>query len=438
MSSFLPNIIVSQTLKEFKSTSIRNPEELKKKVEKGRDRLYGFQHPDGGWGWWKTDDTDSFMTAYVIDGLSLAQQAGYEIDRERLVRGREKLRTMVESGDGGDLDMRSFMVYALAESGGVEPKHVEKLFAERKNLQPYGRALLALTLSLLKDQRAWEVATEIERSATLDQLTAHWDQTEGTALSLKALTHIKPESPLLPLAARWLVASDRKNGAYWDSTKDTAFAIFGLIDYVKINRELTPSYDVEVYLNGETVLVEHVADARTLNIIRKGAAVGETNHIRVVKRGKGALYLSMSVDYYTNDENVAARGSADLSVTREYLRPRPGDIKSGDLLIVKLHVTGKKGRHLMLEDPIPCGAEQTDGDNSWSVGYSAREFRDRRTVFFVDHFDGDEVFQYALRVQIPGEFVVAPARAELMYEPGINANSGSARLSFLDRGDSKH
>jgi uncharacterized protein YfaS (alpha-2-macroglobulin family) len=461
MSSFLPNIIVSQTLKEFKSTSLRNPEELKKKVEKGRDRLYGFQHPDGGWGWWKTDDTDSFMTAYVIDGLSLAQQAGYEIDRERLVRGREKLRTMVESGDGGDLDMRSFMVYALAESGGVEPKHVEKLFAEHKNLQPYGRALLALTLSLLRDQRAAEIATEIERSATVDQMTAHWeservfphdygevDQTEGTALSLKALTRIKPDSPLLPLAARWLVASDRKNGAYWDSTKDTAFAIFGLIDYVKISRELTPSYDVEVYLNGETVLVEHVTDAgavRTLTINRKGAAVGDTNDIRIVKRGKGALYLSSSIDYYTNDENVGARGSANLSVTREYLRlraeprgygliwstsPLTGDIKSGDLLIVKLHVTGKKGRHLMLEDPIPCGAEQTDGDNSWSFGYSAREFRDRRTVFFVDHFDGDEVFQYALRVQIPGKFVVAPARAELMYEPGINANSGSARFAF--------
>ena len=97
MSSFLPNIIVSQTLKEFKSASIRNNEELKKKVEQGRNRLYTLQHNDGGWGWWTNDKTDPFMTAYVVDGLTLAKQAGYEIDDERLARGRESLQRLLDS-----------------------------------------------------------------------------------------------------------------------------------------------------------------------------------------------------------------------------------------------------------------------------------------------------------------------------------------------------
>ena len=35
---------------------------------------------------------------------------------------------------------------------------------------------------------------------------------------------------------------------------------YGLIDYVKVSRELTPSYDLEVYVNGETVVAEHVGD----------------------------------------------------------------------------------------------------------------------------------------------------------------------------------
>ena len=94
---------------------------------------------------------------------------------------------------------------------------------ERDKLQPYGRALLALTLSLVKmDQRA--LGSRERRSNAphaVDRMTAYWqtkrgerldflnqDQTEGTALSLKALTRIKPDSSLLPLAARWLV-SDR-------------------------------------------------------------------------------------------------------------------------------------------------------------------------------------------------------------------------------------
>ncbi|HKR13424.1 MAG TPA: MG2 domain-containing protein [Pyrinomonadaceae bacterium] len=477
MSSFLPNIVVSHTLKEFKSASIRTSNDLKKKVERGRNRLYSFQHEDGGWGWWKDDASDPFMTAYVVDGLTLAKQAGYEIDDDRIVRGRDKLVAMLQAGkDDKDqqitAETRAFMVYALAETGGVDGTYVDKLYGERNSLQPYGRALLALTLSLQKDKRAWEIANDIERSVRKDERVAYWhtqrearldfteeDQTEGTALSLKALARIKPDSPLLPLVARWLV-SDRTNSYFWNSTKDTAFAIYGLIDYVKVSRELAPAYDLEVYVNGENVLTERVTDAnvaRSFVIDRKGGAVGPSNHIRIVKRGKGSLYLSSAVEYYTGEEQVAARGSADLNLTREYHRlsvvedgyklkwtmsPLTGEIHSGDLIVVKLRLTGKKASHLMLEDPIPAGAEQLPAvgnmnldytDNDWSDWYSSREFRDRRTVFFLDSFDGDVTFQYAMRVQVPGDFVVAPARAELMYRPEINTNTSSLRFSFKDR-----
>jgi hypothetical protein len=413
------------------------------------------------------------MTAYVIDGLTLAKQAGFEIDDGRIAHGREKLQQMLDAGETRDADTEGFMVYALAESGGADSKHVERLFAECKSLQPYGRALLALTLSLLKmDKRAADVALEIERSASVDSMTGHWeskrtpildfdeyDQIESTALSLKALSRIKPDSQLLPFAARWLAAS-RQNGAYWKSTKDTAFAIFGLIDYVKVSSELSPAYDLEVYLNNEAVIVEHVSGnsaTQTFVFNRTGGSILETNQIRVVKRGKGTLYMSSSIDYFTDDENTAAQASPDLVVTREYSRlkvvpdgynlkwtttPLTGEIQSGDLIVVKLRVTGKAARHLMLEDPIPSGVEQIDavgnlnlsyGDTGWTDWYSSREFRDRRTVFFLDRFDGDVTFKYAMRVQIPGDFVVAPARAELMYRPEVHATTASQRFSFVER-----
>jgi uncharacterized protein YfaS (alpha-2-macroglobulin family) len=233
-----------------------------------------------------------------------------------------------------------------------------------------------------------------------------------------------------------------------------------LIDYIKASKELTPSYDLEVYVNGENVLTEKVNDARatqTFIIDRKGGTVGATNQVRVVKRGKGSLYLSSLIEYYGSAEEVAARGSGDLSVTREYYRlkledagsklnwtatPLTGEINSGDLIVVKLQVNGRKARHLMIEDPIPAGAEQIEsvGDmdfnynnSGWSDWYSSREFRDRRTVFFVDYFPGAMYLQYVMRVQVPGDFFVAPTRAELMYQPETNANAASRKFSFLDR-----
>ncbi len=478
MSSFLPNVVVTQALNEVKTSSIRKSNDLEKKVRRGLDRLYAFQHDDGGWGWWKNDQSDPFMTAYVIDGLTLAKQAGYQIDDSRVHRGREKLETMLEAGktEAGttiDADTRAFMIYALGETGGVNGTHVDRLFSERGNLQPYGRALLALTLNQRKEKRAHDVAAEIERSASDDGVTVHWqsrrkemldfveqNDTEATALSLKALARINPESRLLPLTARWLV-SHRPNSYYWNSTKDTAFAIFGLIDYLKVSRELSPNYDLEVYLNGETVLAEHVSSSttsQTFLVNRSANEISDANRIRVVKRGPGMLYFSTSLDYHTGDEDVAARGSSELNLTREYLRlrvvedgyklkwalePLTGEIRSGDLLVVRLRINGAKARHLMIEDPIPAGAEQLESvgnlnldytsGNRWTDWYSSREFRDQRTVFFLDYFDGDATFQYAMRVQVPGEFRIAPARTELMYQPATQSNTTSGRMTFRER-----
>jgi uncharacterized protein YfaS (alpha-2-macroglobulin family) len=34
---------------------------------------------------------------------------------------------------------------------------------------------------------------------------------------------------------------------------------------------------------------------------------------------------------------------------------------------------------------------------------------------------------------VPGEFRVAPARAELMYQPTVQSNTAGVRVSFLDK-----
>jgi uncharacterized protein YfaS (alpha-2-macroglobulin family) len=480
MSSFLPNVVVAQALKDIPAAKIRASNDLSTKVQKGMDRLYAYQHPDGGWGWWKDDKTDPFMTAYVVDGLTMASRAGYQIDTWRRDQGREKLAAMLNAGkrdDGNPIDdeTRAYMIYAFTESGDGDAHFLDELYAKRNNLGPYGRALLALALQEHKDGRANEVANLIEGAAQKDEFEAHWQtarvndygrdvymDSEATALSLKALAQINPGSSLLPKAARWLV-KNRRNGYYWLSTKETAFAIYGLTDYLKVSKELSPDYSFEVYLNGEKVAGQHVGasdatNATSISIAKKGNELGATNQIRIVKHGKGALYISSALEYFTADDNVPANSAGGLKLTREYLRlhvtenegekaswkiePLTGELRSGDMIVVRLKLTGPRARYVMIEDPIPAGAEQVAQVSGiylnynlgqWTDWYSNREFRDNRTVIFNDYFDGDATFQYAMRVEVPGEFKVAPARAELMYQPTVQANTSNDRLRILDK-----
>jgi uncharacterized protein YfaS (alpha-2-macroglobulin family) len=481
MSSFLPDVIVAQALKNVPAARIRASNDLEKKVQKGLDRLYNYQHADGGWGWWKDDQTDPFMTAYVVDGMTEASRAGYQIDEERRAKGHEKLANMLEAGkrdDGNPIDeeTRAYMIYALTESGDGETQYLEELYAKHNSLRPYGRALLALALHERKDDRAREIAGEIENAARVDTYEANWEanrvndygrpvviDAEATALSLKALSQIDPNSSLLPRVAHWLVRN-RRHGYYWLSTKETAFAIYGLTDYLKVSHELSPDYSFEIYVNGAQVASQHVSandatSGQTFVVVRKGADVGSANQIRIVKHGRGTLYVSSALEYFSAGDNVEAQSSPDLKITREYLRlrvaepegggkpgwtiePLTGELRSGDLIVVRLHLQGARADYLMVEDPIPAGCEQiarTSGINlnystgGWSDWYSNREFRDNRTVIFKNYFDGKATFQYAMRVEVPGDFKVAPARAELMYQPTVQANTSNDRMRILDQ-----
>jgi uncharacterized protein YfaS (alpha-2-macroglobulin family) len=180
--------------------------------------------------------------------------------------------------------------------------------------------------------------------------------------------------------------------------------------------------------------------------------------VRFFKRGGGVLYASAALEYATNDEQTAPQSTSGLKITREYLRlrveegdegrlkwktePLTGELRSGDQIVSRLTIEGTPAPYLLIEDPIPAGAEQVESvsglnlnytEQGWTDWYSAREFRDQRTAFFLNFFDGKATFQYALRVQEPGDFRIAPARVELMYQPTVQSNTASGKLTILDR-----
>ncbi len=78
-----------------------DPETLHKQVQAGLDRLYTYQHDDGGWGWWQTDDSHAFMTAYVLAGLSQAKAAGFDVKQDAIDKGARVAAAGVQQVDEG-------------------------------------------------------------------------------------------------------------------------------------------------------------------------------------------------------------------------------------------------------------------------------------------------------------------------------------------------
>jgi alpha-2-macroglobulin len=471
MSSFLPDVLVADALKKLGVKSNIDPQVLNKQVQAGLDRLYNHQHPDGGWGWWQTDDSQAFMTAYVLAGLSQAKAAGFDVKQDAIDRGRTWLRPQFDQSGKVKTDLRAYIAYALMLSGMHDSGVLDSVWNQRSTLTAYGQALLGLAMLEMNDGRANELAKQIEGEAKQDDSQAWWpsdnnylmefsgDTTpETTAYALKLLTHTDAASPLLTKAAVYLV-NHRDQGYYWESTEQTAMVIYGLTDYLEHTKELQPNYSVEVQVNGKTVATKKfttadaLAPATTLVLGELQLADG-TNQIRIVKSGDGRLYWSLRGEYYSSESKVVNTGSFRLSVVRQYYRLSPqqkdgrvvyhldslaGPVQVGDTLAARLTVGGNDWRYLMIEDPIPSGTESIARDDLyalderpdwWGRWFSNRELRDDRTTFFNMYFpQGQHEYVHLLKVVNPGVFRVSPTSVQPMYQPQYLSTSDALTVT---------
>jgi hypothetical protein len=285
---------------------------------------------------------------------------------------------------------------------------------------------------------------------------------ETTAYALKALANLDPKSDLLPRAARWLM-EHRSDGYYWDSTEQTATAIYGLIDYLKISGELKPNYTLSVYLNGDKIADRSITEKDVANPLPISLTVASlqvhagANEVRIVKSGAGVLYWSASASFFTREPKPAPTGSYVLNVVREYFKlapervdnrivyseqPLTGPVETGDVVEVRLTVSAtNEEQYLQIEDPIPAGFDFIEQEGLyelkakpswWDFYYTQREFHDDRAALFSTTFArGQGQFHYLLKAVTPGTFQANPARVLPMYEPARQASTraGSVTVS---------
>jgi hypothetical protein len=469
MSSFLPDLIVTRAVDKLHLKSPIDRATLNDMVSAGIERLQNYQHDDGGWGWWPDDPSRVFMTAYVVSGLGQAKEAGYKFNSYKTDQGRAWLQAALAAHTEMIPDLRAYVVYALATTGGAPKDALDKAWSSRDKLSDEGIALVGLALDAAGDGRAHDAALLLEKKATTDDsdaywtgnydgLMEYWDDTsaETTAFALKLLVRQDRSSGLLPKAAVWL--GKHRDGDYWYSTKQTAMVISGLTDYLTLSGELANSSDVEVLLNGASVGKRHFGpeDAFALpwKIKLPAAQAASGGQLTVRKSGNGITYWGAESSWYSADRKQFQQGQLALNITRDYYvlqknQPKPTDaitydlvplkgaVHVGDIVAVRLAVNGSQWKYLLAEDPIPAGTEFLPNTglytlNSkptwWYDWYTRKEFHDDRAAFFNTEFNGRREYVYLLKVVNPGKFQISPAQVGPMYQSNVQATTDPATL----------
>jgi uncharacterized protein YfaS (alpha-2-macroglobulin family) len=391
MSRFLPAAITAKTLKDLGlqpedimgrvfggieqgSAAATHPKGKKDLAELGRlmkaglERLYDFQHSDGGWGWWKDGASDHWMTAYVLWGLALARDGELtkvsgetgvpEISARVLESAANYLdKTLVEEEEHPD--MQAWMLHALAVYGNKAPtafqlKAFDNLWNQREQLNAYTRALLALAAHQFKNrERARTLVQNLENGVKRDERpdtsilindpgsssgssvigTAHWGEdgiywrwseggVEATAFALRALMTIDPQNKLIEPVSNWLIKNRR--GAQWSSTRDTAIVVLAMNDYLRVSGELKPQLEYEVVVNGSSIARKNISGADVFNapsrFVIDPKLVKDVNEIRIRRRsGSGSIYFAAEAKFFSLEEPVTPAGN-EIFVKRSYYK----------------------------------------------------------------------------------------------------------------------
>ncbi len=441
MSRFLPAAITAKTLRDLglkpevamnkvfggieqSTAAATHPKgkhdlrELDDITRKSLERLYDFQHADGGWGWWKDGESDHFMTAYVVWGMTLAREAGIEVKPEVISRAAAFLdQELVE--EEGNYDGQAWMLHALAvnhaylkqtEVSKFQAKAFENLWNSRDRLNAYTRALLALAAHKLGFQtQAKTLVENLENGVKIDSrpdtsivqsgaqvsdpsvmATAHWGEdglywrwseggVEATSFALRALLAIDPKHRLIEPVTNWLIKNRR--GSQWSNTRDTAIVVLTLNDYLRTSGEIQAQLGYDLLVNGTTVAtkqitVEDALSAPTRFNVSRELIKDGANEITIRRTsGTGPLYFSAQATFFSLEEPIKPAGN-EIFVRRQYFKLvnhptllkghvservplKDGEtVKSGDRIEAVITIEGKNNyEYLLFEDLKPAGLE---------------------------------------------------------------------------------
>lgn len=476
MSRFLPNIVVWNARDTLQFNKPNLFDELPDQVRTGLQRLYRFQHHDGGWGWWQDDESTDKNTAYVMFGLKLAKDAGFEIDENIFAQGIKYMETSLST-----TDFVKYHPYILSILSSIEakPEYKEfgRLFMEKVNYKTLPSIDLARLIeweSHYGEQKyAPALIAEIEKrlkgagnTLYLEEEVIDYERMGSSQLTTAVVAATFAKLGLKPditeKMIRWLDQS--RNGYAYHETHATSHAVIALVEFLKRNPESSSSNVYNVKLNGAEIESGSLNAMKTIEIATTALNEFGDNQIEITKESGGKLYYTILVTEFvpgSNDEEffgsspIGSDGVAEFNLTADNGSSLAGFnngfkvntrfldadgqeaffFDTGD--IVKIHVDVEalqESHYVMGRIFLPAGLEainpRLEGFGGFYGGYFTNQdiYDDHIAVFATHMSQGSNSYSFDARAVTPGEFRYNPTQFEMMYAPEVNGASAGGTV----------
>jgi alpha-2-macroglobulin len=419
------------------------------------------------------------LTAWVVQFLVEAKDAGYQVDPKLLDTLTESLAKALRSDysrfiDGEAFAERCWALVALAQAGKFDPGYAAELARKAQFLDLEGVAAVlqsfarngdvsSATSKELADRlwkgvvvRLWqgrETYGGLQDTANARSGLILPSETRTVAEVARGLARTDAKNPRLQVLIDGLVTLGRDDG--WGTTNANASALLALAEVLQPGFAGSKPHTAQVRFGDEHKTVALGPENPVGAVVSSVAGGGE---VAVDPDGTGPVVVRVETTYVPSaDGSKVAPAAAGFVVTRELLRQlgagQPPEkialseagqtvgLVVGEVVEDHVQMVNPADRfYVAVVVPLAAGLEPLNPNlttappearptGSLTLAPTYVAYLDDGVSFYYNSLPkGTYDFYFRTRATIPGSFIQPPAQAELMYDGAVHGNGSGARI----------
>lgn len=444
LASKLIGLLNYRLYMQFKNEPFKHDKQVNEII----NRLLKNQNSEKLWSWWgNSNGTTYWMSAHILRALNMAQKAGYKVDldikriqydyadihrfRDTSLRDIDVLNTLVDWGTEQRYDeIIPLFEEKIAQLEAREDSLVNR-YKKTKKPSDYFRRNSYLTEKLTLIEMRQKLGMEYDRSLITDHLNKdilgavsvkdtipyrYWYY-DNDAANVVAYRIMRNDSVLNQYVDRMQMSilGTKHNG--WNTYRASSALMTILPDL--LSESASADSQAKVVLSGK--------DNQTITEFPYNITLQQGDRLLIKKESGIPLFYSA----YTVKRRTEQHFGDAFEVKTTIGQPK---LQKGVpvSIIVKVIVKQDNAEHVMIEVPIPAGCSYKDKRQPYYYGNEVyREYFKEKTVIFCEKLPkGKYTYTIELLPRYSGEYILNPAKVEMMYFPVINSNNDLKKVSI--------
>jgi len=421
LASKLKSLLLEKKLRTY----LKEPFPFEKNIQVVLKKLNENKSLDGLWGWWQGTQVEPWISLHVVEALLEAQQQGYTVLLNKDLLYRYLQSKVADQGAYTDPKL----VRMLARLNGnqvirdwIQLKETDSLYKKR-------RKSLYEQLELLELKQQAGLTVRPDSLLKLHKQTMfggmYWGEEgwlfwnnsiQNTLLMYRILRRAGGYSTELSRIRQYFL-EQRKDGR-WRNTYESSLILETILPELFNSNKKPKATTVEINnTRYETFPVEKQYEAGT--------------RLQIRKEGDLPVYFTAYQQYQNKAPQPVSKDFTVISTLMQDGREVPG-LKAGKTAMLHVEVTARAdAEYVMIEVPVPAGCSyESKLQSFWGVETHREYLKNKTAIFCTKMVAGRYTFDIQLMPRYTGNYVLNPAKAELMYFPVFYGREGLKNVTI--------